>query len=396
MMDQQWMAEQLEQLKHQSQFRKITTTQAANGAAGHLMRDGHSLLNMSANDYLGLSQHPDIAAAMIESLQADGVGAGASRLITGSSAPYARLEAALAGWHGCEAALVFGNGYMCNLGTIAALAGRGDVVLSDRLNHASIVDGIQLSRAEHVRYRHLDLEHLESLLVKHRDARRIWIVTDAIFSMDGDAAPLTELVELKQRYGAGLIVDEAHSGGIYGPRGQGLAAELGVSSAIDVHIGTFGKSFGVYGAYVAGSAALCKWLVNKARPLIYSTALPPSVVAGTLCSLHIVQRERWRAERVRAAARKFRHSLDEAGINTSGRTDCPIIPVIVGSSDSALRFSKQLEQHRILASAIRPPTVPDHTARIRFSLSASHSELELDEALRVIKRTAMETEFADE
>ncbi|MWC30092.1 8-amino-7-oxononanoate synthase [Paenibacillus sp. MMS18-CY102] len=395
-MNQAWMAEQLEELKLQSQFRKIPTAQLASEASGQLIRNGQAMLNMSSNDYLGLSHHSAIAAAMEESLQADGVGAGASRLITGSSAPYAKLEAALASWHGCEAALVFGNGYMCNLGTIAALAGRGDVVLSDRLNHASIVDGIQLSRAEHVRYRHLDLGHLESLLIKHRDARRIWIVTDAIFSMDGDAAPLQELVALKQRYGAGLIVDEAHSGGIYGPQGQGLAAELGVAHAIDVHIGTFGKAFGVYGAYVAGSATLCNWLTNKARPLIYSTALPPSVVAGTLSALGIVQRERWRSERVRMAAQRFRSSLAEAEIPTIGRSDCPIVPVILGSSESALRFSQQLEQHQILAAAIRPPTVPGHTSRIRFSLSAAHSELELNQALQAIIQMAKEKEHTDE
>jgi len=371
-----WMEEELELLADASMERSLRITSSVFGAPGYTLRGERTLLNLSSNDYLGLAQHPAILEVMRETLLTEGAGSGASRHVTGNRLPYGCLEEELADWQSCEAALVFANGYMANSGVISALVGRGDVVFSDQLNHASIVDGIVLSRAEHARYRHNDMEHLRTLLNKYRDKRRKLIVTDAIFSMDGDMAPLRELAALKREYGAMLMVDEAHSGGIYGGRGEGLCHELGLQNDIDVHMGTFSKSFGIYGAYICGSRVLMRWLVNKARPLIYSTALPPSIVAGISKALVLVKEEHWRRERLYAASRLFRSFLSDAGFNIIAGNS-PIVSLIVGSNDMALRFSGALEEEGITAVAIRPPTVPDGTARIRFSLSAVHTDKEL-------------------
>ncbi|GLI08560.1 putative 8-amino-7-oxononanoate synthase [Paenibacillus tyrfis] len=383
-----WIEDELQKLEDRSLNRSLQISATASGRQGYVLRGQNTLLDLSSNDYLGLARHPAIVDAMIQALLAEGAGSGASRLVTGNRPPYSRLEDALAAWQQSEAALVFANGYMANLGVIQALAGRGDVVFSDRLNHASIVDGIGLSRAEHVRYRHNDMEHLRRLLHKHRDAGRKLIVTDAVFSMDGDQAPLAELVALKQEYGAILMVDEAHSGGVYGERGEGLCHVLGLQSGVDVHVGTFSKAFGVYGAYVSGSRVLIRWLVNKARPVIYSTALPPSVIAGIAEALKLVQTERRRRERLAASSRQFRSSLRKAGFQV-GTGDSPIVPVVVGDNATALRFSSALEAEGIAAVAIRPPTVPDGTARIRFSLSAAHTPDDLADAASRIERVAL-------
>jgi 8-amino-7-oxononanoate synthase len=376
-----WMEQELEKLAGQALERSLRDCAAVYGRAGYVLRGDRMLLNLSSNDYLGLAQHPAIAEAMRDALLSEGAGAGASRLVTGSRSPFHRLEESLASWQQCGSALVFPNGYMANSGVISALVGRGDVVLSDRLNHASIVDGITLSRAEHARYRHNNMNDLERLLDKHRDARRMLIVTDTIFSMDGDSAPITELVKLKREYGAMLMVDEAHSGGVYGEQGVGLCRALGVQDDIDVHMGTFSKAFGVYGAYVCGSPTLIRWLTNKVRPLIYSTAMPPSVAAGVLAALEIVQSAEGenRRRRLLAASSRFRSTLADAGFRV-GEGDSPIVPLIVGDNVTALRFSAALETEGIAAVAIRPPTVPAGTARIRFSLSAAHTDEELDDA----------------
>ncbi|MEW9701119.1 8-amino-7-oxononanoate synthase [Paenibacillus sp. SI8] len=378
-----WIEKELETLAGSSLERSLRVSRTVAESPGYTDRGGGALLNLSSNDYLGLAQHPAIIEAMREALLTEGAGSGASRLVTGNRPPYSRLEEALADWQGCEAALVFANGYMANTGVIGSLLGRGDVVFSDWLNHASIVDGIVLSRAEHVRYRHKDMEHLRALLDKHRDKRRKLIVTDAVFSMDGDQAPLHKLVALKQEYEAMLMVDEAHSGGIYGQQGEGLCHALGLKKDVDIHMGSFSKSFGVYGAYICGSRTLIRWLVNKARPLIYSTALPPSIVSGIAAALVLVKGEHWRRERLHAASRFFRSTLSDAGFNVSSG-DTPIVPVIIGDNAATARFSSALEAAGIASAAIRPPTVPDHTARLRFSLSAVHTDRELiDAAMRI-------------
>lgn len=385
-----WMEEELASLAQASCERRLKEVHAVAGQPGYLVRRDRTLLNLSSNDYLGLSQHRAIADAMREALAAGcGSGAGASRLVTGNRNPYRELEQELAQWQQCEASLVFPNGYMANQGVISALVGRDDIVFSDRLNHASIVDGITLSRAEHARYRHNDMEHLESLLRKHSNARRKIIVTDAIFSMDGDAAPLEKLVELKHKYGAMLLVDEAHSGGIFAANGEGLCHALLVHQDVDIHMGTFSKAFGVYGAYICGNSTLIRYLLNKARPVMYSTALPPSVVVGIRKALEIVQTASEQRKHLATISAKFRNELTRAGLTViSG--DSPIIPVIIGDNDLALRFCEALEEHNIAAVAIRPPTVPNNTARIRFSLSAAHTQEELAYAAARIKQVGQD------
>ncbi|SFD63244.1 8-amino-7-oxononanoate synthase [Paenibacillus catalpae] len=385
----EWMEKELKTLAEASLERSLREHGTVSGLPGYTKRGGRTLLNLSSNNYLGLAEHPAIIEAMRETLLSEGVGAGASRLVTGNRSPYVQLEQSLADWQGCEAALVIANGYMANTGVIGALVRRGDVVFSDRLNHASIVDGVVLSRAENVRYRHNDMDHLRSLLNKYRDHRRKLIVTDAVFSMDGDQACLRELVALKREYGAMLMVDEAHSGGIYGRRGEGLCHELGLQDEVDIHMGTFSKSFGVYGAYICGSRSLIRWLVNKARPLIYSTALPPALVAGISKALEVVIADHWRRERLSEASRSFRSSLRAAGF-IIGAGDSPIVPLIVGDNETVLRFSGALEENGLAAVAIRPPTVPDGTARIRFSLSAVHSVKELIDAADCIRTTGIQ------
>ncbi|MCA0756273.1 8-amino-7-oxononanoate synthase [Paenibacillus sp. N4] len=383
----EWMEKELAERAGKSLERKWNDSARVAGKPGYLLREGREMLDLSSNDYLGLAAHPAIIEAMSRSLEVEGAGSGASRLVTGNRPPYRKLEEELAAWQGSGAALVFGCGYTANIGVISAVAGRGDVVFSDRLNHASIVDGITLSRAEHARYRHGDMEHLSWLLARYAGNRRKLIVTDAVFSMDGDCAPLQELVRIKKEHEAMLMVDEAHSGGIYGSCGEGLAHRLGISSEVDIHMGTFSKAFGVYGAYVSGSTTLIRWLLNTARPLIYSTGLPPAVVSGVSKALDLIQNEPQRRERLLASAKLFRALLSEAGLAVAAG-DSPIIPVMAGDSAASLRFSDALAGEGIAAAAIRPPTVPEGTARIRFSLSASHTEADLRRAAEVIGRTA--------
>ncbi|MFD7524409.1 8-amino-7-oxononanoate synthase [Paenibacillus chitinolyticus] len=385
-----WIDTELRALEDESLERTLTDTGVSRALPGHLVRGGQTLLDLTSNDYLGLSRHPDIAEAMRVALREKyGSGAAASRLLTGNRPPYNELEAELAAWQKKEASLVFANGYMANLGTIRALVGRGDTVFSDRLNHASITDGIILSRAGHVRYRHNDVEHLEHLLKKTDKARRRLLVTDSIFSMDGDSASLHKLVELKHNYGAMLMVDEAHAEGVYGPSGEGLCHAMDVHREADVIMGTFSKAFGVYGAHITGSRTLIRWLVNKARPLVYSTALPPSVAAGIYRALGIVQTAHDRRNHLREVSRRFRQKLAQAGLSVMPG-DSPIVPVFTGSSRDSLRLCEALERHGIAAPAIRPPTVPTGSARIRFSLSAAHSDAILDKAAESIVSAAEE------
>ncbi|XEC95242.1 8-amino-7-oxononanoate synthase [Paenibacillus tarimensis] len=408
-----WIDDELDALKRQSLERTLRSCEAARGADGrdddgsltapgaednldnrqtsaagaYLIRDRRRLLNLASNNYLGLAGDERIREAMIRALEGEAAiaGAGASRLITGNYPAYAELEHQIAEWKEAEAALVFPNGYMANAGIIPALVGRGDAVFSDRLNHASIVDGIVLSRAEHYRYRHNDMEHLRHLLHKHGNAKRKLIVTDTVFSMDGDAAPLLELVKLRNDYGAMLMTDEAHAGGVYGPSGAGLCQSLGLHHSIDVRMGTFSKAFGVYGAYVCGSHSLIRYLVNKSRTLIFTTGLPPAVIAGIGQALELVRHEGWRRQAVLARSRDFRLRLRHAGFQVPAG-DSPIIPLLIGTNEAARNFGAKLAIEGIAAGMIRPPTVPAGTARIRFSLTALHTESMLERACAAIEQ----------
>lgn len=371
------MEEEWRLLKEQSLDRQMRTVDPMAGERGKRIGVSQKrLLNLASNNYLGLAHDQRLVDASIQAVKEWGAGATASRLVTGNYALYADLEKRLAEWKQREGALVFANGYQANTGVISALVGRGDAVFSDRLNHASIVDGIVLSRAEHYRYRHNDPEHLEFLLKKHAHVRRKLIVTDTVFSMDGDMAPLASLVELRNRYEALLMVDEAHAGGVRGERGEGLCHELGLHDQVDVIMGTFSKAFGVYGAYVCADEIVIRYLTSKARSLIYSTALPPSVIASIHAALSIIQEDTWRRERLRENAVWFRETLRNLGFSVEDG-DTPIIPLTLGDNELTLQYSRMLEERRIAAVAIRPPTVPVGTARIRFTVMATHTRAEL-------------------
>jgi 8-amino-7-oxononanoate synthase len=345
-------------------------------------RGGARLVNLSSNNYLGLAGHPLLIEAAARGA-ARGAGSGSSRLVAGNDPETAALEEKIAAFKGSEAALLIGSGYLANVGVLAALADRETAVFSDRLNHASIVDGVRLSGAQVHRYRHLDLDQLEELL-RSSSAERKLIVTDTIFSMDGDVAPLAELVELKNSYGALLVIDDAHGGGVFGRNGEGYAHELGLAGDIELTIGTFSKAFGAYGAYVAASRALIDQLISSCRTLIYSTALPPSVVASVDVSIELVRVAGDRRVALRKKSEHFRTRLAGLGFDT-GTSTTQIVPAIVGASERALELARALEKRGVLAVAIRPPTVPAGQARIRFSLLASHLDDDLELALEALE-----------
>jgi 8-amino-7-oxononanoate synthase len=343
------------------------------------------LLNLSSNDYLGLASHPDVLDAAARAAGRAG-GATASRLIVGTDPAYSALEAKLADFQGAEAALVFGSGYLANVGVISCLVGRGDAVFSDSLNHASIIDGCRLSRATIYRYGHRDADELEAMLqgADRAGVARKLIVTESVFSMNGDVAPLPEIVELKERYGAALLVDEAHADGVFGPHGEGYARELGVADRVELHLGTFGKAFGAYGAYVAGSALWLRYLVNASRSFVFTTGLPAAVIGAVDAALDVVRAaDELRAE-LQTKSERFRARLTSLGLDTCG-SSTQIVPLVVGESEAAVALSEALEEAGVLAVAIRPPTVPPATARLRFSLTALHGDRELEDALAAIE-----------
>jgi 8-amino-7-oxononanoate synthase len=337
---------------------------------------GRRLVNLCSNDYLALAADPRLVEAAAAAARAEGAGAGASRLVAGDLPIHGRLEAALAALHGAEAALLFNSGYHANAGVPPALAGRDDAVFSDVLNHASLVDGALLSRAELVRYRHGDVDELDQLLGRTR-ARRKLVVTDAVFSMDGDAAPLAELAEACRRHGAMLYVDEAHAVGVLGETGAGLAEALQVKDRVDVEMGTLGKALGAFGAYVAGEARLRELLLTRARTFVFTTALPPAACGAALAALQVVRGDPARRARLAALTARMRAGLAALGFDVS-RVVAPIFPVVLGSEARALAAARALRDRGFFVRAIRPPTVPRGTSRLRVSLTAGHDERQVD------------------
>jgi 8-amino-7-oxononanoate synthase len=354
---------------------------------GKVRVGGQILLNLSSNDYLGLAQDPRLINAAQAAALRWGAGAGASRLVVGHLGLHEAVETRLAAFKGTEAAVIFPTGYMANLGTIAALMGPGDVIFSDRLNHASIYDGIKLSGATLQRFPHRDVNRLEQLLQQGGAARRRLIVTDSVFSVDGDIAPLNDLAALKARYGAWLMIDEAHATGVLGTRGAGLAEALGLTGQVDIHMGTFSKALGSQGGYVAGDRRMVDYLHNRARSFIYSTALAPPVLGAIDQALKIVAQEPERRLYLARESEAFRQSLLSVGLDLLG-SETQIIPVLVGDNDRTLEFAAALKDQGIMAVALRPPTVPPGRARVRFSLSAGHSREDLRQARETIVATA--------
>jgi len=348
-------------------------------------RDGHRLLSFCSNDYLGLAQHPALVAALKNAADDDGVGSGSAHLIGGHRSAHAALEEALAEWTGRERALLFSTGYMANLGAMQALLEPGDVCVQDKLNHACLLDGVQLAGAALKRYPHGDVEAAGRQMAIPGDAPAL-LATDGVFSMDGDIAPLAELAALCRREGATLMVDDAHGLGVLGERGEGSVHDAGLDQDdVPVLMATLGKALGCSGAFVAGSAALIDGLLQFARTYIYTTAMPPALAAATLAAVRLAQSEGWRREKLRALIARFRQGARELGLPLMPSSTA-IQPLLLGDARSAMETAQALEQQGFLVTAIRPPTVPQAQSRLRITLSAAHGEGDVDRLLEALSR----------
>ena len=351
----------------------------ASGRGARLRIDGRELVNFTSNDYLGLARDPRVTAAAADAARDHGASVSASRLLCGSTPLHDRLERRLAALKGREAALLYSSGYLANLGVLTALARPGDAIFSDALNHASIIDGCRLSGARTTVYRHGDADHLAELLAES-DAERRLIVSETVFSMDGDVAPLAALAALARRHDAALVLDEAHATGVLGPGGEGALARDGIDPRGIVVVGTLSKALASAGGFVAADAAVVDYLVNRSRPFIFNTAPTPASVGATLAALDVVAAEPERRARLHALAARLRDGLAAAG-HPPSRSETPIVPLLLGDAETALAAERRLREAGALARAIRPPTVPEGTARIRFNLMAIHDEADVDRAL---------------
>jgi len=386
------IAARLDELRDCGLYRRMRLVSGPQG--GRVVLDGKPVLLLCSNNYLGLADHPRVTEAAADAALRWGVGAGASRLVSGTMTIHRRLEQRLAAFKGTEDCVLFGSGYLANLGVLQALAGVGGgrtTVFSDELNHASIIDGCRLARAEVAVYDHCDVEHLAWLVARAGDGPKI-VVTDSVFSMDGDVAPLVELVELCRRIDARLVVDEAHGTGCCGPGGRGAVAEAGLEGEVDVVIGTLGKALGSYGAYAACSSEIVQLLVNTSRPLIFSTAPPPPAVAAALAALELLAEEPGRVETLQANSDALRDELAREGFDVAGSTT-QIVPLIVGDAALAMRICEGAIAEGVFAQAIRPPTVPDGTSRLRLAIMASHAKDELRDAARTLGKAALRAGF---
>jgi glycine C-acetyltransferase len=374
-------------LRERDLHRRLRLIEGAQGPTVRL--EDREVLLLCSNNYLGLADEPRVRAAAAEAALQWGAGAGASRLISGTMEPHRYLEVELAEFEGFPETLLFGSGYLANTGAIAALAGSGEVVFSDELNHASIIDGCRLARAETRIYRHRDLEHLEWSL-QDSGGRASLIVTDGVFSMDGDIAPLRELYELARRHGARLLVDDAHATGAVGPGGRGSVREAGLAGEPGVVlVGTLGKALGSYGAYVCADPDTVDFLVNTARPFIFSTAPPPAAVAAAAEALAILRAEPERVEKLRRNAATMRGALTREGLPV-GASETQILPVLVGEAEPTMRLTSLVLERGVFAQGIRPPTVPKGTSRLRLTVMSTHSAEQLQSAARTIGAAARE------
>jgi glycine C-acetyltransferase/8-amino-7-oxononanoate synthase len=386
------VAERLEELRERGLYRQLRLIEGPQGPTVTL--DGNPVLLLCSNNYLGLADRAEVREAAAEAALHWGAGAGASRLISGNMEPHRQLEQRLAAFKGYEAALLFGSGYLANTGLVAALAGKGEVVFSDELNHASIVDGCRLSRAETFVYRHGDAEHLEWGLYRAR-GRPALIVTDGVFSMDGDVAPLPQLLEIARRHGARLMVDEAHATGAIGPGGRGSVSAAGLSGEVDVVVGTLGKALGSYGAYACANAETIDFLVNTARPFIFSTAPPPPAVGAALAALRLLEAEPELVERLQANAEALRGALASEGLD-AGQSRTQVVPIQVGSAEGTMELCEAALRRGVFAQGIRPPTVPEGSCRLRCTVMATHGREELLGAARQIGTAAREVGLLEE
>ncbi len=350
----------------------------------HVTIDGKRYLLMCSNDYLGLSGHPALREAAQKAISRFGFGAGASRLISGTSALHRELEHRIARLKQTEAAILFNTGYGANTGIIPAIAGEDDVILSDRLNHASIIDGCRLSKARIAVYRHRDMDHLECLLKEHEKLRRKIIVTDGVFSMDGDIVPLPAIITLAEKYQAIVMIDDAHATGVLGKNGRGTAEHFGFSEGVHIQMGTLGKALGSFGAYAAGSSDIIDFLVNRSRSYIFSTALPPAVCAASISAIDLLENDQGRKASLWKNREHFVSGLRTMRIPI-GQSETPIIPLIIGDAEKTLKAARRLFDLGIFATAVRPPTVPDGASRIRMTVTAIQTDEDIERALLALK-----------
>jgi len=376
----------LAQARADHQYRQRHIRDSAQGVL--LQQDGREWLSFNSNDYLGLANHPTVISAATQAMTQGGVGSGAAHLISGHHRLHHELEEALADFTQRSRALLFSTGYMANFAVISSLYHKGDAIFEDRLNHASLIDAARLGEAALVRYQHLDMPSLGRQLDTHAAAQRV-LVSDGIFSMDGDECDVTGMCQLAKRFDADVMIDDAHGIGVVGEHGQGTVLSQGGSEQdVPLLVGTLGKALGTFGAFVAGPDDVIETLIQTARPYIYTTALPPAIAAATLASLRLAREEDWRREQLQSHVQTFRRGLEEMGLVAATSTS-PIQPLLLGDSETALRASQALQQHDILVSAIRPPTVPTGQARLRITFSAEHSEAHIRSLLDAIEQSVL-------
>lgn len=372
------LRQRLDEIERHGLYRRRRVLESPQGAI--IEMDGRKLVNFCSNDYLGLANHPDVVAALCRAAQDFGVGSGSAHLVCGHGRAHHQLEEELAAFAGRDRTLLFSTGYMANLGVISALAGRGDTIFEDRLNHASLLDAARLSGARLKRFRHRNLAELETALGE-TESERALIASDGVFSMEGDLAPVRELASLARRMGCWLMIDDAHGVGVLGERGAGLLEQQGIKPAeAPILMGTLGKALGTFGAFVAGSEELIEVLIQQARTYVFTTALPPAVAAATRVSLALAVKEGWRRDRLARLVRHFRAGARTLGLQLM-ESPTPVQPVVIGDNEVAVKASEKLRGAGFLVTAIRPPTVPVGTARLRITLTATHDEDQLDRLL---------------
>ena len=384
----EFLQEKIKELKEAGVYRKLPILEGANEA--EIVLNGQKVINLSSNNYLGFANHPKLKQSALDAIEKYGVGAGAVRTIVGNMDLHEQMEEILAEFKREEAVMVFQSGFNCNAGTIQAIVEKGDLIISDELNHASIIDGCRLSRADKTVYKHSDMEDLERVLKERRkDYRNVLIITDGVFSMDGDIAPLPQIVELAEKYDALTYVDDAHGSGVLGESGRGTVDHFGLHGRVDFTIGTLSKAIGVIGGYVAGSKVMKDWLSHRGRPLLFSTSLPPAAVAPIITAIKELMSTTEYTDRLWDNARYFKKNLGELGFDL-GKSETPITPVIIGDEAKTMEFSRKLLENGVFVSGIVFPTVPKGTGRVRCMVTAGHSKEQLDKAVEVFKKVGKE------
>lgn len=383
-----FLKEKIEELKEQGVYRKLPILETP--SQSEVILNGKKVINLSSNNYLGFANHPRLKNASIKAVKDYGVGAGAVRTIIGNYKLLEDLEDILAKFKREEAAFVYQSGFNCNAGTIQAITEAGDIIISDELNHASIIDGSRLSKADKGIYKHSDMDSLESILKESRKKyKNILVITDGVFSMDGDIAKLPEIVELAEKYEAMTYVDDAHGSGVLGESGRGTVDHFGLHGRVDFSIGTLSKAIGVVGGYVAGSNTMYEWLNHRARPVLFSTSLPPAAAGAIIEAITMLMESTEYTDRLWDNAKYFKEKLGKLGFNT-GHSETPITPVIIGEESKTMEFSRKLFENGVFVSGIVFPTVPKGTGRVRCMVTAEHTKDQLDEAVRAFEKVGRE------